>query len=404
MKKIFYCLITSILVLFLLECFARLWESVYSDIQQANQEEGQQWRVYSPEIGWERKPGFKGSIYGATREFDTRGFLSVDSRQIDDLSLKHILFFGDSNTFGVGVPVDKTFVEVLDKKLPECNMINLSVPVYSSFQGRIALEKNLPMFTPAAVVVSFNWNDRVHVHEAERVDSEAWFEKAYHRLKKQNSRSSMETFLERIALFRTIERIMISSGLIREDHTFQQLDNLTLADIFPRVNEEKYRNNLNDMIEICTKASVPIIFLSLHDNPVQSAYLRSGIEAIDRMNFEEALLDLRSALIKDNEFSLLARVYLNKTYRHAGLFVEAESISHLPHAIPSLFGGGALPVRLDREYNQIMYDLALESGIKFVDGGSALDQHPSDYLDFCHPDVQGHQRLADLLLPILQTF
>ena len=65
------------------------------------------WYRYTPDLGWERRPHFKGLVAGEVhrheparylREFDGQGLFAVDTAQIGDTTHKRILAIGDSNT------------------------------------------------------------------------------------------------------------------------------------------------------------------------------------------------------------------------------------------------------------------------------------------------------------------
>jgi lysophospholipase L1-like esterase len=60
------------------------------------------------------------------------------------------------------------------------------------------------------------------------------------------------------------------------------------------------------------------------------------------------------------------------------------------------FRGGQL-VRLDTEYNDIMRDVARETGSELVEGADVLEQEPLDFIDNCHFNTDGHRRLGELL-------
>ena len=63
---------------------------------------------------------------------------------------------------------------------------------------------------------------------------------------------------------------------------------------------------------------------------------------------------------------------------------------------------GEFPILLDTQYNRIMREVAEEYNVELVDAGSVLDQHPSNFLDECHPDEGGHQIIASLLSERIQ--
>ncbi len=131
LKKFTIGLLISILILSVIEGIARIGYTLREDIKNTNT--SGQWYVNSPELMWELKPNFRGMWAGGERNFDARGFRSVDTSQVQDTSKPEIVFIGDSNTFGVSVSTESTFVEVLDRLLPDIHAINLGVPGYTSY-------------------------------------------------------------------------------------------------------------------------------------------------------------------------------------------------------------------------------------------------------------------------------
>ena len=121
--------------------------------------EGAPWYRLDADVGWAPRPGFQGMIGGAERGFDKRGFLSVDSGQVAAADRPAAVFLGDEITFGTGVPVERTFVELLHARLPRAGLVNLAVPGYSSFQGRAGIARALAL-QPDVLVVAFGFNDR----------------------------------------------------------------------------------------------------------------------------------------------------------------------------------------------------------------------------------------------------
>ena len=173
--------LATLIVLLALEMLARIAGTVVQDFAPTGTASATNWLKYSPDLGWVRRPGFKGHAGLADREFDAAGYFAVDSRQIaGSTGRKKVVFLGDSNTFGFGTPTADSFVEVADRLLPDVDMINLGVVGYSSYQGRLTLEKHLPLLKPDLVVVSFNFNDRRYVAPPDEVDSQQEFQRVYH--------------------------------------------------------------------------------------------------------------------------------------------------------------------------------------------------------------------------------
>ncbi|MGE5360926.1 MAG: SGNH/GDSL hydrolase family protein [Bacteroidales bacterium] len=70
-----------------------------------------------------------------------------------------VVFLGDSCTFGIGVSDDQTFAALLQQRLPVLRALNLGVPGYTAYQGRLRLNDYPFPSPPAAVVITFGFND-----------------------------------------------------------------------------------------------------------------------------------------------------------------------------------------------------------------------------------------------------
>ena len=70
-----------------------------------------------------------------------------------------VAFLGDSCTFGVGVNDEQTFPALLQQRLPWLRAIDLGVPGYTAYQGRLRLDDYPFPATPAVVVITFGFND-----------------------------------------------------------------------------------------------------------------------------------------------------------------------------------------------------------------------------------------------------
>ena len=91
---------------------------------------------------------------------------------------RRIAFLGDSCTFGVGVDDEQTFAAVLQQRLPGVQCLNLGVPGYTAYQGRLRLERFPFDAPPDAVVIAFgfndgaSWDDRSDLEHAARLRAE----------------------------------------------------------------------------------------------------------------------------------------------------------------------------------------------------------------------------------------
>ncbi len=343
------------------------------------------WYAYSRDLGWTRKPGFKGLEGGYLREFDSQGFFSVDSPQLTDGHTR-VLAFGDSNTFGVGAATSETFVEVADRLLSDASVINLGIVGGTSYQGRAALSAYARTLKPDLVVVSYNFNDRRSVRTRDEADGAEHFERLWNATRDPAKR--VVTLLQELYLSRSLRSAMRSAHLVAD------ASEVDLATAVPRVDEDDYRRNLQAMAQDTRRLGIPLLFILLKDNPIETEVLDLGIERLSRGDVDGAIETLTAAVQHNNAFSDLARLYLARAYEAAGRAAEAITARRAMHQ-RTLAGGR--PLRRDRDYNRIMREVAAEHGVPVVDGGAVLDERPADYVDFCHFNAAAHKKLGELL-------
>lgn len=392
MKTVLQGLLLAIVGLLLLEGASR---SVMT-LQWSMQGVEIPWYRYSGEVGWERRPSFVGTASGDRaampfergqyeRRFDARGYFAVDSSQVDNGREPKILAFGDSSTFGWGVPTQSSYVEVLDALLPDVSVINLGVNGYTSYQGYKAFQKYVPELNPAVAIVSFNFNDRRYVLPNDGVDSDAKFGRYV-------TGHQVDYVREWLFTYRYLLSLMKKVGVVSEPKIAQaeSLDELTV-----RVPPDSYRENLVRMAEIARDRKLPLIFMILKDHPVMTEHLDRGIALLESSQLDEAIKELTIAVYLHNPYSDLARKYLARAYERKGDPEEARRFVRLGNPLVSVHGG--YPLFRDIEYNDIMRKVAKEFHITVVEAGRALDDDPSFFLDNCHPNEKGHQKIASLL-------
>ena len=381
-------LLVTFLLLVIIEMFARV---AYTVKDQSHEMEGISWYALSADLGWTRRPGFAGAspdIGGKYNAFDEQGYFSVDSQQVRRGTQPRVLFLGDSNTFGYGVPNDKSFVEIVDQLLPEIDAINLGVVGHTSYQGMHMLFEEAPKLKPQIAVVSFNFNDRRGV-SPDRVDGDLHFQS----LVRGQQTSGHLNVLEYSYTFRALR------SLVKPERAISELPSLDT--IVPRVGPDAYRDNLVRIVRFARENDIEPVFLLLKDNPIQTAYIRRGIELAEAGDYGGARAQLVRALRERTWFRHLARIRLAETYTLAGDEEEAKK-SLVPQAFPSYYFG-AFPIKMDTDYNLIMQEVAAEYGVAVADPRQELDDNPMDYLDFCHPNVNGHERVAEVLVPVLRA-
>jgi lysophospholipase L1-like esterase len=373
-----------------LECSARGILTFRNDIQT----EPTTWYQYSEELGWEKRPGFIGIMEekevffereNLRREFDSQGFSAEDSAQVADSRVPKILTLGDSSTLGYGVPPDRSYAERLDAMLPDMHVVNLGVSGYTSYQGLRVLEKYVPLLKPSLIIISFNFNDRRYVLSPDAMDSEEKF-------RRDMGGRRFATFQQKVYLYRLLRAFMLKAGMIHEEDAGKRdVDDLRTLDV--RVPPDRYRENLIKMAGVAKAHNIPVIFLSLNDNPLHTQHLNRGLEFFEKAQYDLAAREFMIGARTSNWYADLAKKYLAKVYEEQKASDDAKKIARIRQQESSVHGG--FPLYRDVEYHEIMRSVAREHAGTLVDAGHALE--PSMYLDHCHPDERGHKVIADLL-------
>ena len=383
--------------LIFVECSARGIITFREDIRPEKSE----WFVYSPELGWEKRPGFIGSVEhqrmppeakNHRREFDREGFFAEDSAQVADGGVGKIITLGDSSTFGYGVASDLSYAEQLDGMLPDMHVINLGVSGYTSYQGWKVLEKYFFVLNPSVIIVSFNFNDRRYVLDPDDIDSERKF-------RRDMDSRRFTPFLQKVYLYRLLRALMLKLPLMHEvDDTKANVVDLRTLEV--RVPPDKYRENLAKMAGLAKAHGIPLIFLVLNDNPLETQYLNRGLGFLERTEYERAVRELTIGRRTVNYSTDLASKYLAKVYEVQNAPDKVDQAVRIEEPSYSLHGGNVL--FRDTEYNGIMREVGREYGATVVEAGRILNEDPSLYLDNCHPDERGHRIIAQLLYTAVQ--
>ncbi|OGW76170.1 MAG: hypothetical protein A2Z72_00650 [Omnitrophica bacterium RBG_13_46_9] len=136
-------------------------------------------RKYGPSRGY--APDSEGVSWGAKIYTDSRGF-RVDPKEppAEDSSLPSIVILGDSVSLGIGVPAEKTFVNLISRKMGGYNIYNTSVTGYFVSDYRNVVEKFVipesRQLKIKKVFLFYSLSD-VHAHDAIRISKPAGTEK-----------------------------------------------------------------------------------------------------------------------------------------------------------------------------------------------------------------------------------
>jgi lysophospholipase L1-like esterase len=265
-------------------------------------------------------------------------------------------------------------------------VINLGVVGYTSYQGYKILMKHAHTLNPDMLIVSFNYNDRRYVLSSEDLDSDEKFERdAFGR--------RLNNITRHIYTYRVLNATMRNVGIV-DNPRIAQTASRDARKVEARIPPEKYRENLRKFARFANERKIPIIFLVLGDNPAYTVHLKRGVELIKEGQYEAAIRALTIAVRLDNTFSDIAKKQLAVALEKQGNFAAANAAAEVQ---PVFSVAGGKPIYHDAEYNDIMRDVAEEHGIAVVDARKALEDDPSMYFDFCHPDERGHELIARLL-------
>jgi hypothetical protein len=280
-----------------------------------------------------------------------------------------------------------TYAERLDESLPDLDVINLSVPGYTSFQGLEVLKTKALQLEPRLVTVSFNFNDRRLVTSPEKVDS-------HERMKALGSKGSR--LLRSIYLAKPVASLLgrFRKAIAPPGGGF---DDLSRPNV--RVSPDHYRKNLDEMARIANEYSIEVVFLLLGDNPWLVKPLVDGAREFEQGNFAQA----RRRFDQGRSVPLLLRGlsarYLQMIDAEDPMFDEDSRywsrLSPRSGLANSAHGGSV--GYLDSDYQEIARSVAEQQGWLMVDVASHLAKEPQVFFDFCHVDGVGHGIIAETL-------
>jgi len=193
-----------------------------------------------------------------------------------------------------------------------------------------------------------------------------------------------------------VKNLFIKSSIIKTGpYTQSGSTPIKMDNLIARVSPDDYRKNMVNIVKLARSRGIDVILMILNDNPTETEYLVKGVDLLNKSQYDQGIEYLTVSVKKRNVFSELGRIYLEKAYRKKGILNNAEELLNLEKPFISLHGGD--PIYFDMQYNEIMRDVAREYNVELVDAGSELARHPSTYIDYCHFDENGHQKIAVLL-------
>lgn len=314
-----------------------------------------------------------------------------------------ILVIGDSTVLGFAVPFEKTFSEVLERMLNEesdairFDVINAGVPGYSIYNCFVYLKRDGIRFDPDVIVLETNFNDRRYVPSVEYQDGEEFYHGFYHRLRAKE-------ILNVSYLYRGLRRILVDvfdlsrkDILVTDEFDYKNID---MENLHCRIEPERYREMLRDLIDYSHERGIPVIFISLADPPSYADEFRRVCSLVDAGNLKEAY-----AVFTRMEKLPFYRIVVTKKVNE---ILEAHGRHHkitktIPVQVEWLGTDGNVPVYLSDPYVAIMEEAARERGVLVVGLDSLTIRREQLYVDYIHLNEKGHRLLAEELFLELKT-
>jgi lysophospholipase L1-like esterase len=384
--------LVTIGLLLALEAAARLISTVHQNLTQEPT-----WFAYAADLGWERQPHFTGlDDCGEHRAFGDQGFLVQDVARLQEPGPRKFraLFLGDSNTYGYCLDADDTFVAATNRRLADTHSLNLGVSGYSSYQGYRALLHYGDRLKPDIVFVSFNYNDRRLVLDADFADSRETFERMH-------MAGRMSAFADLSYIFRGA-RYLMEKLSPPAPAMLGYVPKADLGALRPRVDAASYRANLTGMVQWARERGIAVVFLLLGDNPDQTYMLTEGVRLLSEGAHQDAIDMLEAGLDEggDESFAMLMRLHLARAYEAVGRSAEAKRVRIVDDLFAGLHGGQ--PIVLDSDYHRIMRDVAAQMDVTVIDAARELGKDPSMFFDNCHFDARGHEVVSGLVVDAIE--
>jgi lysophospholipase L1-like esterase len=330
------------------------------------------------DLFWRQRPGLDTTFEGTVVCTDDQGFrIGAAGTDADDQipSILErgpvIVVLGASPTFGYGIELEETYASVIERSLsdswPGIQVINGGQIGYTTWQGLRLLRRHAARWKPDLVTVSYVVND---------VD----------RLRFFHSDGLADAESEPPSEFRTAwtnlwSGIPVTSSMIRTRNRLlaKLVGGMSRRPLYERtrvrVPMEDYRSNLLSFVELTRELGVSLAFIKM---PLRLFPEVSPLKA-SREYYEEGL-----------------------AYEQAGNTDAAKASYDM--AMKAVIGDC---VRDAARYNQVMEEVAMQTGTPLIDPTRLLGREYADvnlYVpgDYIHPNSRGHQRIADCAAPVLK--
>jgi lysophospholipase L1-like esterase len=266
---------------------------------------------------------------------NSRGFRTPEFADATAPGGVRIVVLGDSSTFGWGVEHFETYGEQLGTALARrwstdrsrIEIVNLGVPGYSSFQGRVLLERFALGLDPDVIVWSYLSNDGAMTGESDQTTYQKRLGASGALLAALHQSRAFETFEAWIAVVR--RRLQPAAALDPSDAAQRNIPSYRVA-----------AANLRRVVDLARDRGVPIVLVGQCTRGEPAAMMASIARATDTPHLDAtALLDASiEAMMTEERFADL-RAAQRERYGSEDLQRHPNWLAFLPDAChPNAFG------------------------------------------------------------------
>lgn len=267
-----------------------------------------------PDLYWKLKPECSFSFRLPNEsiinyKINKAGFRGEESQSKSREGKLRIICAGDSSTFGFNLNLEDTYPyrlsRIIENQSKEKNaeVINAGVWCYSSYQGRLFIEKELVRLEPDILLLSYGFNDSQLMNypdsQKKKIKNESRFSKKMKLLFSCRCLGSFLSFLGKKGIF------------------------VSLSGEVPRVNLDEFSSNIDKIISLCKSKGIKLIFLPI-SVPVKYADIMEksardnnivyiDMEACLKTRYDKFLKE-RSSSYKNIHFGLIAQRTMDTSF------------------------------------------------------------------------------------------
>jgi hypothetical protein len=313
-----------------------------------------------------------------------------------------ILVTGDSTVLGFAVPFERTFPELLETMLNEASestrfdVINAGVPGYSIYNCFVYLKRDGIRFDPDLIILETNFNDRRYILSKEYEDGVDFYHAFYHRLRARE-------ILNGSFIYRGLRRILVhvfdlsrNDLFVTDKFDYKHID---MENLHCRVEPERYRNILGEIVDFARERDMPVILIPLGDPPSYVDDFYKACSLAEAGNLKETY----NLFMKMEQLPFYRIIVAKK----ANEILVAHGRHHkviktIPVQVEWMSTDGNIPVHLSDPYVEIMEDAAREPDVFIVGIDPVTVRQKQLYVDYIHLNEEGHRLLAEKLFKELK--